>query len=182
MAEPFLGQIMAVGFNYAPVNWAPCDGRTVSIQAYTALFSLFGTTYGGDGRSNFGVPDLRGRAAIGMGQGSGTSNYYLGQTAGSENVTLSIQQMPAHNHGFTVDGSTASTSSPSGGNIAQPTTTPGKGAQAIPSFTTGAPSSPATLNNTSVQNNGGGQGFSVIQPVLAINYIVCLNGIYPPRP
>ena len=181
MSDPFLGQIMAVGFNFQPQGWALCDGRMLSINQNAALYALLGTTYGGNGSTNFALPDLRGRAAIGMGQGPGTSSHPIGQQLGTENVTLTVAQMPAHSHGFTVDASTASTSSPAGGNIAQPTTTPGRGATAIPSFSTGAPASPATLNPGSVQNQGGGNAFSVIQPSLAINYIIALQGIFPPR-
>ena len=121
MSDPFLGQIMLVGFNFQPQGWAFCDGRLLLINQNAALFTLLGATYGGDGRTNFALPDLRGRTAIGMGQGQGLSNYTIGQQAGAQSVTLSVTQMPAHNHGFTVDASTASTSSPAGGNIAQPT-------------------------------------------------------------
>jgi microcystin-dependent protein len=96
--EPFLGQIMAVGFNYAPRGWAFCQGQLMSIAQNTALFSLLGTQYGGDGVTTFALPDYRGRVAVGMGQGPGLSNYEQAEVSGTENVTLLQSQMPAHVH------------------------------------------------------------------------------------
>jgi microcystin-dependent protein len=98
MSEPYLGQVIAVGFNFAPVNWALCQGQLLPISQYTALFQLLGTTYGGDGVSTFGLPDLRGRAALGMGQGSGLQSYVLGQLGGVESVTLTANQFAGHTH------------------------------------------------------------------------------------
>src|SRR3984893_4324338 len=119
MSEPFLGQIMLVGFNFAPQGWAFCNGQLLSISQNTALFSLLGTTYGGNGTTNFALPDLRGRAAVGFGQGPGLSNYDLGQSTGSEMVTLTVGQMPAHNHLVAANAATATASSPSGADLAQ---------------------------------------------------------------
>src|SRR3546814_13601589 len=96
--EPFLGQIMMVGFNFAPRGWALCQGQLLPISQNSALFALLGTTYGGDGRTTFALPDLRGRCAIGMGQGPGLSAYQQGQMAGQENVTLIQTQIPTHTH------------------------------------------------------------------------------------
>src|SRR5437667_9113581 len=98
MATPFLGEIRCFGFTFAPVGWAFCNGQLLSIAQNDALFALLGTTYGGDGVTTFGLPDLRSRFPLGMGQGSGLSNYIIGQLAGTENVTLTANQIPAHNH------------------------------------------------------------------------------------
>src|SRR5271166_127685 len=98
MAEPFLGQIILFAGNFAPRGWAFCDGSLLSISQYTALFSILGTTYGGNGTTNFALPDLRGRAAVGFGQAPGLSNYILGEQTGSETVALTGPQMPVHTH------------------------------------------------------------------------------------
>ncbi|MBB2483635.1 phage tail protein [Mitsuaria sp. WAJ17] len=98
MSEPFLGEIRMVGFNYAPVGWAPCDGRLLPIAQNSALFALLGTTYGGDGVANFALPDLRGRAAVGMGNGPGLTPIVQGQRSGNESVTLTNGQLPQHTH------------------------------------------------------------------------------------
>jgi microcystin-dependent protein len=98
MSNPFLGQVIIFAGNFAPKGWAFCNGQLLAISQYTALFSLLGTTYGGDGRTTFGLPDLRGRVAVSAGQGPGLSNYTLGEQTGTETVTLSTQQMPQHNH------------------------------------------------------------------------------------
>ena len=98
--EPFIGQIQLFGFGWAPVGWAVCNGQLLAISQNTALFSLLGTTYGGDGRTTFGLPDLRGRVPLGLGQGPGLSTYDLGQVGGEESVTLTTAQLPSHNHGM----------------------------------------------------------------------------------
>src|SRR5438105_10342167 len=98
MSEPFLGQIMLFGGNFAPRGWAFCNGQIMSIAQNTALFSLLGTTYGGDGITTFALPDLRGRAPVGQGQGPGLSNITLGEASGTESITLTIANMPGHNH------------------------------------------------------------------------------------
>src|SRR6478672_10112699 len=98
MSEPFLAEIIMFAGNFAPRGWAFCQGQILSIAQNTALFSLLGTTYGGNGQTTFALPDLRGRVPVGTGQGPGLSNYDLGQVSGSESVTLTVSQMPAHNH------------------------------------------------------------------------------------
>src|SRR4051794_23847461 len=113
MSEPFVGQILAVGFNFAPAGWLMCDGSLVAISEYDVLFNLIGTTYGGNGQTTFSVPDLRGRAAVGMGQGSGQPNYIIGQAGGSESVTLLTTQIPAHTHTLNASGTPGSAATPS---------------------------------------------------------------------
>ncbi len=112
--EPFIGQIQLFGFGWAPQGWATCDGQLLSISSNTALFSLLGTTYGGDGRTTFALPDLRGRVPLHQGQGPGLTSYVLGEVLGQESVALTTQQMPSHTHG--IQGSaTAASKSPRGG-------------------------------------------------------------------
>src|SRR5579863_2212268 len=100
MSQPFVGQIIAVGFNFAPVGWALCQGQLLPISENEALYTLIGTTFGGDGQSTFGLPDLRGRAALGMGQGPGLAQYAMGQAAGAESTTLTGAQIGSHTHGL----------------------------------------------------------------------------------
>ncbi len=179
--EPFLGQIMAVGFNYAPRGWAFCQGQLMSIAQNTALFSLLGTQYGGDGVTTFALPDYRGRVAVGMGQGPGLSNYVQGEVSGTENVTLLQTQMPAHVHPLQVSAQVqVSTTNPSADEPAGAfLTTTGNNFYA----TSGAPGN--NLGGVSASGTvgqaGGNQPFSILQPFLGTNYIIALEGIYPPR-
>ena len=119
---PFIGQVIPVPYNFAPQGWALCNGQILAIAQNTALFSLLGTNFGGDGKSNFGLPNLQGRTAICAGQGTGLSNYNLGQTAGADSVTLSLNQLAAHTHGALAFGRAGDTNSPSGADRARPAT------------------------------------------------------------
>lgn len=196
MSEPILGEIRAFAGNFAPYpNWLPCDGRLLQIQQYSALFSIIGTTYGGDGKITFALPDLRGRAAIGMGQGPGLSNRAWGEKSGTETVTLNSAQIPAHIHPLTgatvaIPGSPASSSNgdqPSPiGNIPAITQTPDAttcASYVVPSRATGtlANGTTAPLTGNTAANAGGGQAHSNMQPYLAIYYIIAVNGLYPSR-
>jgi microcystin-dependent protein len=168
MSEPFLGQIELFPYNFAPRGWAFCQGQLLSIQQNSALFSLLGTTYGGNGSTTFGLPDLRGRVAISAGQGPGLSNYVLGQVSGTENVTLNVNQIPAHTH--QVAASTAKGSSNSPANAV-----PAAGGQYGPSANT-------TMAAGMVQpSGGGGQPVSIVQPYLTLQYCIALQGIFPSR-
>lgn len=168
--EPFIGQIQLFGFGWAPVGWALCNGQLLSISSNTALFSLLGTTYGGNGQTTFALPDLRGRVPVGQGQGPGLSNVDLGEQAGVESVSLNGNQNGQHNH--PVSGSaTASSKSPS---------------NAVPAFT-GAGSSYGTADGTTmaagmVQPTGQGQPHENRQPYLGACYCIAVEGIYPSRP
>jgi microcystin-dependent protein len=177
MAQPFLGQIMLVGFNFAPIGWAFCDGSLLSIAQNTALFSLLGTTYG-DGVNNFALPDLRGRVPLGFGNGPGLSPYVLGQQTGSEAVALTAAQMPAHSHMLGAQDATGNTLSPTGAFLARGEEPASKANVNIYSTST---ASPVTLNQATVQVAGGSQPHANIQPVLAMNYIIALQGIFPSR-
>jgi microcystin-dependent protein len=180
MSEPFLGEIRLVGFNFAPVGWALCAGQILPINQNTALFSLLGTTYGGNGTTTFALPDLQGRAALGMGNGAGLSPYVLGQIMGTETVTLTVGQMPAHNHLIAANAANATVSSPSGADLAQTAEARGGGA-AYNTYSTPPMAKPVTLDAATVQPSGGSGPHPNIQPVLALNYIIALQGIFPSR-
>src|SRR5438132_3347067 len=112
MSSPYVGECRLVGFSFAPVGWAMCNGALVPISENDTLFNLIGTTYGGDGQSTFALPDLQGRAPLHMGQGSGLSSYVIGQKGGTENVTLTTQQIPSHNHMAMISSNPATSGSP----------------------------------------------------------------------
>jgi microcystin-dependent protein len=170
MTEPFLGMIMLVPYNFAPRGWAFCQGQLMSISQNTALFSLLGTTYGGNGQTTFGLPDLRGRVPLSQGQGPGLSNYSLGELAGVENVTLIVTQMPQHNHLMSVNNQGAATGRPS-------TQFPGvAAANAYAPATDGTTFAPQAISLT-----GNSQPHENRQPYLALNYCIALQGIFPSR-
>ena len=176
MAEPFLGQISLFGYSFAPRGWANCDGQLLAISQNTALFSLLGTTYGGDGRTNFGLPDLRGRVAIHTGNGPGLSNYALGAKGGTENVTLSVSQIPAHSHGATTTirghADPGNSRAPGGNTWAESDDR---------DYTDQAPSEELHSGSaqTTIQNTGGGQSHDNQQPYLVVRYCIALTGIFP---
>lgn len=167
--EPFIGEIQLVAFNFTPKGFLPCDGSLLPINQYQALYSLLGTIYGGDGRTTFALPDLRGRVPIHYGPGPGLSNYNIGQTGGSETVTLTTNQIPQHNHSIPVNSGVGTTDTPTGMYIA-------KNSEGVKQFA-------ATSDNTAKPTGtaGAGQPHNNIQPYCAINYIICVNGIYPQR-
>ena len=172
MAEPYVGQIIAVGFNFAPEGWLLCNGQLLPISQYDVLYSLIGTTYGGDGVSTFALPDLQGRVALGSGQGAGLGNYVIGQKAGTENVTVATANMPAHSH--TVQAVTAGTS-------AAPASTLIFGGSTGTAKVFGGSASSTTALAPSVISTapGGGQGHENRQPLQTINYIIAWAGVYP---
>ncbi len=162
--EGFIGEIRWVPFNFAPRGWALCDGQLLPIAQHTALFSLLGTTYGGDGRTTFQLPDLRGRAAVHAGQGPGLTQRRLGEKGGAEQVTLTGAQMPSHRHSIQV--------APTPGVAGQPT-------QAIlgSSFSRAAPTSAAPV----MSDEGGSQAHPNMSPFLGLNAVIALEGVYPSR-
>jgi microcystin-dependent protein len=169
MSEPFLGEIRIFPYNFAPRSWAFCNGQILSIAQNTALFSLLGTTYGGNGTTTFALPDLRGRVAISSGQGPGLSNYDLGQVGGTESVTLTQNQMPGHSHLASVNNGAATTTRP---NNQVP-------AQSTPAYAAAGDGS--TFNPAFIQNTGGGQPHGNVQPFLTLNFCIALEGIFPSR-
>jgi microcystin-dependent protein len=168
--DPFVGEIEIVGFNFAPTGWATCDGQLLSIASNTALFSLLGTQFGGDGIHTFALPDLRGRMAIGQGQGPGLQNYLIGDTGGEEQVTLTIAQMPAHTHRAVGSSALADTTAV-GGNV--------WGTTAVFLYSSGSPSTP--MNPLAIGAVGGGLPHENRPPFLVMNFIIALQGIFPSR-
>jgi microcystin-dependent protein len=178
--QPFLGQITLFPFNFAPVGWALCQGQILPISQNTALFSLLGTQFGGNGVSNFALPDLRGRVPNGQGQGPGLSPYAIGEQQGAESVALNTATTPPHSHGFRAFATNASTNSPAGASPAQPFGT-GRGGQfAINIYT--APGTAISLSSAQVTPvAGGGQPHNNLQPFLTLSWCIALTGIYPSR-
>ena len=170
--ETFLGEIRMFAGNFAPTGWAFCQGQLLPIAQNQALFSLLGTTYGGNGRTTFALPDLRGRVPVGFGQGSSLSNREIGEKFGSELVTLNINQMPSHNH--TVNAVTTE------GNQNLPTNSLPANTKALDKEYSDANAN-TTMKATMVNPTGGNQPFGVTQPSLGVNFIIALQGIYPSR-
>lgn len=172
--DQFLGQIMMFGGNFAPRGWAFCSGQLLPISQYTALFSLLGTTYGGDGRTTFGLPDLRGRAPISVGHGPGLSNIAWGQKGGVEQVTLNVTQMPSHNHSGVVE---ATEPVPRGGAV----DTPAGNYVAQGGTYSATKNSKMASDSVSVGLTGGNQPHPNRPPFLGVYYIIALIGIFPSR-
>ena len=175
MSQPYIGEIRAFGFTFAMRDWAFCDGQILSIAQNAALFSILGTTFGGNGTTTFALPNMQGNAAMSSGQGPGLSNWQLGEQVGTTTETLTIQQMPMHNHAAygakgtagtetagPVNGSTFSTASP--GKLYTNTATP-----------------PVAFSPKAIGQAGGSQGHNNVQPLLTVNFRICQFGIFPSR-
>lgn len=172
------------GGNFAPRGWAFCDGQLLAISQNTALFSILGTTYGGDGRTTFALPDLRGRAPIGPRNGPGLSDYRLGQRGGVETVTLNITQIPSHTHAHELKVSSADSSQavPTlGSSVATPGVPAGRGITQTYGFNNTTPDVALNSNSLALGNTGGNLSHENRQPYLAVNYIIALVGIFPSR-
>jgi microcystin-dependent protein len=169
MSEPFLGQLLLVPYNFAPRGWLFCQGQILPISQNTALFSLIGTTFGGNGTTTFQLPDLRGRVPISSGTGAGLQNYVLGEIGGQENTTLLTANLPAHNH------SLMATNAP--GNSAEPAAnTLAKGGTA---YNAAAPS--VAMNAGVISMTGNNVPFDNRMPFLVLNWVIAMNGIFPSR-
>lgn len=193
--ESFIATINMFAGNFAPRGWMLCQNQTLSIAQYTAVFSLVGTTYGGNGQTTFSLPDLRGRVPVGTGQGPGLQPYQLGQLSGVENTTLTQLNLPAHNH--QAQATTLIRADQSGGNLsANPIgnwisvgQTGGSSPAPMKQFTTLPDPNPPTgtmaagsaATTVTVGIAGSSQPFSILQPYLGMNYIFCMEGIFPPR-
>lgn len=184
--EPFIGLITMFGGNFAPRGWAFCQGQILSIAQNTALFSILGTTYGGNGQTTFALPDLRGRVPTGTGQGPGLLLVNQGEMAGSPTNTLLITNMPAHNHTATASGGTAASTSvgtlqaPTAGSLLAQSNQ--RDAQYIELENAGtAVLLGGNQTNVNIGITGGSQPFSITQPYLGLNFIIALEGIYPSR-
>lgn len=173
MSEPFLAEVRLFGFNFAPRGWALCDGQILPINQNQSLYSLLGTTYGGDGRTTFALPDLRGRVPIHVGRSNGGGLHQLGEKSGEETHTLSAAEMPQHTHNAHASTTDGDTPLPEGTVLAS---TP---AQIYRPFSGGT--SDTTLHPGTVANVGGGQAHDNLQPFLAVNFAIALQGLFPSR-
>jgi microcystin-dependent protein len=175
MADPFVAEIRPFPFNFAPKGWAKCEGQILPISQNTALFSLLGTTYGGDGKSTFALPNLTGRAAVATGQGSGLSPYSLGQESGTAQVILREAEMPMHTHVLQASSDTADLQAP-GPDRAMARAAPGRpyGADPVGNRVWMAAGTLAPVGSSEGHNN--------TPPVLVLSYCIALQGVFPPRP
>jgi microcystin-dependent protein len=169
MSEPYIGEIRMFGGSFAPAGWAMCQGQLMAISQNDTLFTLLGTTYGGDGVSTFGIPDLQGRVPVHMGQGAGLQNYVIGQKAGTESVTLTVQQIPIHNHNVITSTDIANSNSPNNAILAQSTQ--------ILMYTQDSAS--RFMPATALSPVGGSQPHDNMMPFLVITFIISLFGIFP---
>lgn len=177
MGQPFIGEIRMFGGNFAPAGWAFCAGQLMAISENDALFALIGTTYGGDGQSTFGLPDLRGRVPIHQGQGPGLGNYVVGEKTGVESVTLTTQQIPPHTHTplARAGGSGGDANAPAANNLLADSNTTTTNVY-LP-FNAGNPQ--VQLNANTIGPTGGSQPHDNIQPTLCVSFIISLFGIFP---
>lgn len=182
MSNPYLGEVRIFAGSFNPRGWAFCRGQLLAIAQNDALYALVGTTFGGDGQTTFGLPDLQGRIPIGQGQGPGLASYVLGQASGTEGVVLTISQMPSHSHAMyasTVKGNQptpVTTSVPASPDQGNPNTTATYYVQPGPN-----PLTPSTLAPTTISSQGGNQAHDNIMPSLCLNYIIALEGVFPSR-
>ena len=174
MSDPFIAEIRMFGGNFAPRGWAFCNGQLLSIAQNTALFSLLGTTYGGNGQTTFGLPDLQGRSPMHQGQGPGLTPRVLGETSGQENVTLLASQMPAHTHQPQADAS-------GGGQTSPANATWGAGGRGRPPAYAANPAPAAALSPQALAPTGGSQPHNNRSPYLGVSFIIALQGIFPSR-
>lgn len=172
MADPFVSEIRIFGFNFAPKGWAFCNGQILPLSQNTALFSLLGTTYGGDGKSNFALPDMQNRAPMHPGQGPGLSLHDLGETGGSETVTLLESEIPAHTHTLSVSGLNSQSTTPANTSL-------GRGNPVKVYAATGG--ALVQMGTNAITVTGGGQPHNNMMPYLTMNFCIALQGIFPPR-
>jgi len=173
MSEPFLAEVKIVGFNFAPRGFAFCDGQILPINQNQSLFSLLGTTYGGDGRTTFALPDLRGRAPMHV--GTSDFNLNLGQRSGEENVSLGVNQTPQHTHVAQGTSEVAGTTNATGALLAQ------GGGGRRPLIPYGDLSAPVAMISASVKDSGSGQSHDNMQPYLTLGFVIALQGLFPSR-
>jgi microcystin-dependent protein len=169
--DPYIGQVVIVSFGFAPKGYAECNGQLLPINQYQALFALLGTTFGGDGRTNFALPDLQGRVPIHMGAGPGLQDYILGQTGGEETVTLNINQIPRHTHPVMGQSSFGTIANPVGNVWAMQSR--------LDVYSSVVPDTP--MNFGAITPTGGSQPHDNHSPYVVVNYVIALQGIFPSR-
>jgi microcystin-dependent protein len=175
MANPFVGEIRAVGFNFAPFGWAFCNGQILPISQNTALFSLLGTQFGGDGKSNFALPNLQGNAPMGQGNGAGLTSRVIGETGGEPTVTLLTTQLPSHSH--VAQNAAASVAGTPG-----PTTIFGGGGRGKePAYAPASAANTAHMSSKAVGPAGSSHAHNNLPPYLTLNFVIALQGVYPSR-
>ena len=188
MGQPYVGEIILVGFNFEPVGWKFCNGQLLAIIEYDTLFTLIGTTYGGDGQSNFALPDLRGRIPIGVGQGPGLSNYTLGEFAGVETITLTVPQLASHPHAINTSGLTATIRCKTGPELGNQKTAVAnvyalEAAGATMPYSSATPDGTMSADPVAISGNtgpaGGSQPHDNLQPFLGLNFCISLFGVFP---
>jgi microcystin-dependent protein len=172
MGQPYVGQVIAVGFNFTPSGWLSCNGQLLPISEFEVLYTLLGTTYGGDGTSTFAVPDLRGRTPVDAGQGPGLSNYGLGEITGTEGVSLQANQVGSHTHGLMASSQIGTVAKPTNG------TALGQSSQTMVNVY-GAPPANTSLSSKSLGTSPGGLPHENRQPYVTVNYIICYAGVFP---
>lgn len=174
MSNQYVAELRLVAFNFAPVGWAEAAGQILPISQYTAVFSLLGTYYGGNGTSNFALPNMQGNVAVGMGQSPGLSQYFIGESGGSQSVTLLDSEAPSHTHGFLADtGRLADLNSPSGNAVASTSGT---------NFVYGPQGTGKVQFNAQMLTNfGGNQPHNNMMPYLTLNWLIALQGVFPAR-
>lgn len=170
MSEPFLAEVRMVGFNFAPRGWAFCDGQILPINQNQSLYSLLGTTYGGDGRTSFALPDMRGRTPIHVGRSNGGGDHTLGQKSGEETHTLAANEMPQHTHQMMATNTAASSTDPTNRVLAESVRDTYRDL-----------TNPVNMGSGTVANVGGGQAHNNMQPYLAVNFCIALQGLFPSR-
>lgn len=171
MADPFVAEIRIYPFNFAPTGWAFCDGQILPISQNTALFSLLGTMYGGNGKSTFALPNLQGSAPMHQGQGPGLSQRFIGEQSGVENVTLIQTEIPAHNHNVMAANFPADANSPTNNAFSRSTN----------ASVYGVGGTPVTMSPNSIAPTGGDQPHNNMQPYLTLNFCIAMQGVFPPR-
>ncbi|MEO7104900.1 MAG: tail fiber protein [Rhodoferax sp.] len=172
MSQAYLGEIRNFGFNFPPRNWMSCNGQLLAIMNNSALFALLGTTYGGNGTSTFGLPDLRGRVPVGMGSGPGLTTRVQGEMSGSESTTLAVSNLPPHTHALNAKAAVGNQPGPGSNNLAASD-------QRNSQYSSAAADAPMAAS--AIGNTGSGAAFTNMPPYLGSNYCICVAGIFPSR-